>query len=291
MHHHSNVCREDLEVIIPLPTAPWWHRAIAHEVLRGQGSRLDRAALLLSAHRSTYIRGPGDIELYMANLDDLAHSVQPPTIDSWQRTLFVQLGLSGNGENYHDVRNSFLPDVLERRVGIPIALAVLGIAVAQRLDLPMWGVGMPGHFLLGTASKPATADDPIPEGTQFIDPFHAGTMLSAAECADRFWAMFPGKTFDRGYLSPTDTTHILVRMLANLKSNYARGRDLDGLAAVMRLRSCLPGMTGEEARELVRLLDVVGDWEEASNALDQCCVLAPDQNWTIERDRLDARLN
>lgn len=227
----------------------------------------------------------------MVNLDDLAHTIQPPTLDSWQRKLFVELGLSGNGENYHDVRNSFLPDVIERRVGIPISLAVLGIALAERLNISMWGVGMPGHFLLATAPHQATAEDPIPEDTHFIDPFHAGTMLTAAQCADRFWAMFPGKTFERGYLFPTDTTHILLRMLANLKSNYARLRDLDGLAAVLRLRSCLPGMSGDEARELVRLLDAVGEWEDASDALEQCRVIAPDQDWSIERDRLDARLN
>ena len=83
------------------------------------------------------------------------------------------------------------------------------------------------------------------------------------------------------------------KMLANLKANYARIRDVEGLTAVMRMRSCLPGMVLDEGRELVRLLDAVGCWDEASFSLDQLETQNPSavMELGVERDRLRARLN
>src|SRR3989442_3646335 len=88
--------------------------------------------------------------------------------------LFEELHFKGNREEYYDPRNSFLNDVLERRVGIPITLAVLYIAVGERAGLPVRGVGMPGHFLLKYS--------PTSSGEIFIDAFN-GRTLSRQECA------------------------------------------------------------------------------------------------------------
>ena len=94
-------------------------------------------------------------------------------------------------------------------------------------------------------------------------------------------------------LAPVDAHMILIRMLANLKSNYARSRDIEGLAAVLRLRACLPGLTLDEGRELVRLLDAVGRIGEASNTLDDLTPLFPTATDVLrgERDRIASRLN
>ena len=78
--------------------------------------------------------------------------------------LFVDWGFAGNTTDYGDPRNSFLPDVIERRLGLPITLSVLMIEVGRRIGVGLHGVGMPGHFLVGVDGDPDA----------FIDPFHAG---------------------------------------------------------------------------------------------------------------------
>src|SRR5207302_9767330 len=87
---------------------------------------------------------------------------------------FEELHFKGNRDEYYDPRNSFLNEVIDRRVGIPITLAVLYVAVGERAGLPVRGVGMPGHFLVKYA--------PASTGEVFIDAFN-GRSLSRKECA------------------------------------------------------------------------------------------------------------
>ncbi len=215
-------------------------------------------------------------------LQELAEGC-PSNFDGWQRRLFVDYGLTGNGIDYHDVRNSFLPDVLERRVGIPISLAVIGLDLAKRIGLRMWGVSFPGHFLLATvdASRP------------FVDPFNGGATLTLNDCADLHERMFGTRIIDPNSLTPAMSEQILIRMLSNLKSNYARSGDLEGLTAVMRLRSALPSLAFDEARELLRLLDATGRWNEAMATLRLLRLHFPMHEDTLDAEevRLAARLN
>jgi hypothetical protein len=285
-------------MIEPSPLAPWWHHAFAARAEPGSDMPLERAATLLSAHRSRLAAGPSDIDRTMAELDVLAAAAPGRSFEDWHRHLFVTCAFGGNGNDYHDVRNSFLPDVLQRRLGIPISLAVVGVAVASRLGLSMWGVGLPGHFLLGHAPGAVGPASSLvfrdPAETIYVDPFNGGEILDLHGVDGRYRSMFgEDKRLDLALLAPTSDDMILVRMLANLKANYARVRDVEGLTAVMRLRSCLPGMVLDEGRELVRLLDAVGCWDEASFSLDQLEAqnpLAP-MEIGLERDRLRARLN
>ncbi len=265
------------------PDAPWWHRSFVHTVDPANESLdLTRAAYLLSAHRSVHVRNMEDLVARQAALAVLAEGCGH-SFESWQRRLFVEYGLSGNGIDYHDVRNSFLPDVLERRVGIPISLAVIGLDLANRIGLRMWGVSFPGHFLLATAD----ADHP------FVDPFNGGASLTLSDCIDLHERMFGNRDIDANSFSPAQPEHILIRMLMNLKSNYARSRDLEGLTAVSRLRSALPSLAFDEARELVRLLDATGNWSEAMGTLRLLRLHYPMHDDTIneEETRLSARLN
>lgn len=288
-------------MIEPSPLAPWWHQAFAARADPAATMQLDRAATLLSAHRSRFAVVPADIETTLSDLDRVAAEAPGGAFEDWHRHLFVTCAFAGNGNDYHDVRNSFLPDVLQRRLGIPISLAIVGIAVAERLGLGMWGVGMPGHFLLGHApGAPGVASlsgrKPFrdPAETIFVDPFNGGELLDLNGVEGRYRSMFgEDKQLDYAMLAPTPDDTILVRMLANLKANYARTRDVEGLTAVMRMRSCLPGMVLDEGRELVRLLDAVGCWDEASFSLDQLDAQNPlaVMELGVERDRLRARLN
>jgi regulator of sirC expression with transglutaminase-like and TPR domain len=306
----------DPDMIVPDSSAPWWHRGFAEELSRR--ADLGRAAILLSAHfdqrpssrpsstttttarnasntSGRALRNFGDVELAMTALDDLAYGCGP-TFADWHRRMFVESEFSGNGLDYHDPRNSFLPHVLERKVGIPISLATVGLELAKRIGLTMWGVGMPGHFLLGTPANPRMKSLTGVEETSFIDPFNGGTLMGLDGCSRLLESMFGKRNeLDPSMLAPVSTEMILIRMTNNLKSIYARDRNFDGLTAVLRLRSCLPEMSLIEGCELIRLLDATGSWLEARSALTQLFELFPEptEQATLsgELGRLTARLN
>jgi hypothetical protein len=101
------------------------------------------------------------------------------------------------------------------------------------------------------------------------------------------------RRFSVELLAPVDNHAVLVRMLANLKGEYARRRNLEGLAAVLRMRVALPGTSLDEGRELVRVLEATGRWAEAVAALEDVERSHPgsDDVVQVERTRLLARMN
>ena len=105
---------------------------------------LDEASFLIATHA----RPDLDLPAQLARLDELAAQAGEPTLDGLRRLLFRDLGFSGNEVDYYDPRNSFLDEVLDRRTGIPITLAVVMLEVGRRLGVPLAGVSMPGHFLV-----------------------------------------------------------------------------------------------------------------------------------------------
>lgn len=276
----------------PTDSAPWWHHDFAACVSTTDSEiELDRAATLLSAHRSEFVARQTDVKVTLDALDMLRERCEAATFEAWHRLLWVEVGFSGNGIDYHDVRNSFLPDVLDRRIGIPISLSVVAIEVGHRLGLPVFGVGMPGHFLLGFGSP---TDDTSNTALRYIDPFNGGSVLDFDGARARFESMFGvDQEFSAEYLRPTATAGILVRMCANLKQNYARERDIPGLRDIMRLRTCLPDASITEGRELVRLLHASGTPTDALQVCDQLEACHPEARGIIdhERDRIIAQFN
>jgi regulator of sirC expression with transglutaminase-like and TPR domain len=176
-----------------------------------------------------------DVAHWLAALDDLAASVQPhltagmslnDRVDVLAARLFGSAGFRGNADDYYDPRNSFLNDVLERRIGIPITLAVVLIETGARLALPIEGVGFPGHFLVRT---------PGPGGLVLRDPFFGGRVLDDDELLARFRAVVgPGATsVPPAAVVRADTPAILTRMLRNLLHVYVEREDhAHALAAV-----------------------------------------------------------
>jgi Transglutaminase-like superfamily len=242
---------------------PWWLAPWADTVGTGDVNiDLTRAALYLSAHGCAHVRSIHDIGFALEKIDRLAEAATIPhagntSFEAWHRLCFTTLGLHGDNANYHDPRNSYLPDVMTRRVGLPIALAVLAIEFGQRLGVDCWGVGMPGHFLIG-ARREIGAD------ALFVDAFDGGTILDAEGCHARFARMFgTDREWSTNLLGPTDERAILVRMIANLKQHAARRRDLMTLCDLARLRWFLPRLALDEGRELVRLCAAVGALDEA----------------------------
>jgi regulator of sirC expression with transglutaminase-like and TPR domain len=132
--------------------------------------------------------------------------------------LFDELGFHGNVRDYYDPRNSFLNEVLARRTGIPITLSLVYLELAKRIDFPMVGVGMPGHFLI----RPT-----VDEMDLFVDPFHGGEVLFSQDCSDRFKQMFgDAAQLNLHHLEPISPTAFLVRMLTNLKMIYLQRRNV-----------------------------------------------------------------
>ena len=130
--------------------------------------------------------------------------------------VFNELGFAGNAEHYYDPRNSFLNEVLDRKLGIPITLSVVYLEVAARVGFAVQGVGFPGHFLV----KHVAGDR-----TVFVDPFNGGELLSADDLAARHRSRAPDKDLDPQLLAAASPRQILTRMLHNLKRIYAEQRD------------------------------------------------------------------
>lgn len=158
-----------------------------------------------------------------SKLDDIAHQIEgrckgltePQAVLGMVNTvLFGELKFTGNQKSYYEPENSFIHKVLERKTGIPISLGVLYLLVARRLGLPVFGVGMPGHFVVKYES---------PGFETFIDPFNAGQCLNAHECAQ--FLINLGYGFEPGFLAKVGTREILSRMVRNLISIYATRAD------------------------------------------------------------------
>lgn len=141
--------------------------------------------------------------------------------------LFDILQFRGNEEDYYDPRNSCLNSVLMRRLGIPISLSVVYIEIARRLNRPIYGIGLPGHFIVVYQDA---------DSRYFLDPFQRGRILSYADLT----ALAKGASgvdirLNPAVLAPVTNRQILVRMLSNLKVIYVRGEAFDKARQVLDL--------------------------------------------------------
>jgi regulator of sirC expression with transglutaminase-like and TPR domain len=185
---------------------------------------LDIAALELAS-----IEFPGlDFEPSLFRLDNIADQIRSQLsanatglefIRAANEVLFDLLQFRGNEEDFYDPRNSCLNSVLSRRIGIPITLSVVYIEVARRLNRPVYGVGLPGHFIVAYEDE---------SSRYWIDPFHGGRVLSFADCS-ALAKQTAGVDLraNPAVLSPVTKRQILVRMLSNLKAIYLRGQAFD----------------------------------------------------------------
>ena len=183
---------------------------------------LTRAALMIARTEHPHL----DVERYAARMDELAGRVEAlisdlhpqRTIAALNRVLFEDLGMRGNREDYYDPRNSFLNDVLDRGLGIPITLSIVYMEVARRVGFSLAGIGMPGHFLLTHRGREA--------GEILIDCFNRGDILSHQDCQSRLDEIYSGEmTLRPEFLHPISRRQILMRMLNNLKTVYLSTRN------------------------------------------------------------------
>lgn len=156
--------------------------------------------------------------------------------------LFQPGGLRGNADDYNDPRNSYLHEVLARRLGIPISLSVIYIEIAQRLHIPAYGISLPGHFIVGIEDSGRN---------WYLDPFHGGGRISVTDCARLVQANtgYSGP-FDMQWLQPASPHHILARMLTNLRVIYVQRQLWELAIAVIECLRLVQPQIPEHVRDL-----------------------------------------
>jgi regulator of sirC expression with transglutaminase-like and TPR domain len=198
-----------------------WEQFVEVAGLPDQEVDLARAALLIAATEYPKL----DMDHELGILDSLSAGASQRLgeersplfcMNTLSVYLFDEVGFRGNSDDYYDPRNSFLNDVLRRRIGIPITLSLIFVEVGKRLGVPLVGVGMPGHFLLKHRD----------EDHLFIDSFHRGVLLSEEECSQRLLEVTQaGMPWDARLLRPVSNRDFIARMLRNLKGVYLQRED------------------------------------------------------------------
>ncbi|MCU1325073.1 MAG: hypothetical protein JWN34_443 [Bryobacterales bacterium] len=147
--------------------------------------------------------------------------------------LFGELAFRGNQEDYYSADNSFLNRVLETRLGIPITLSLVYMEVARRLAKPVYGIALPGHFVIRYNDGAYST---------FIDPFHGGVLTDEEGCRALAWV----ESLDASMLAPVDHRTIVMRMINNLRNTYFSNKDS---AKALRLLDLLIAAEPERADE------------------------------------------
>ena len=235
---------------------------------------LDRAALTIA--RTEY---PGlDFDPYLRRLEELARGVKErlprvaepgEIIAALNYVLFEQEGFRGNRQDYYDPRNSFLNDVLQRRLGIPITLALVYMEVARRIGFPLFGVGMPGHFLLKHYDV---------EGREtLIDAFNRGAIVTASECQNRLDEIYSGQLpLHPQFLLSVSRRQMLTRILNNLKNVYMASRNLRKGLEVVDLICAIYPRSPEDVKQRALLRYSLGQLRGAVEDLEEYLKMSPD---------------
>ncbi len=222
---------------------------------------------LQPAHYDALVQGYADTLRAQVQVQETA----PAKMALINRYLFDEIGFGGNNDAYNDPRNSYLNDVFDRKLGIPISLAVVQMEIARRLDVPLDGISFPGHFLVRL---------PVDDGILVMDPYNKGRSLSADELRDRVSAQFGGQSPDDAellhILAPASHRTILLRMLRNLKALYVEADDWERVArSADRMLKLAPGLR-EEIRDRGLAYLKLGHTTGAREDLARYLALLPD---------------
>jgi regulator of sirC expression with transglutaminase-like and TPR domain len=204
---------------------------------------LAQAALLVAAEEEPHV----DVAHYLRVLDELGQaaaarvqSAPGAGIEAFNEFIFEEKRFRGNQTEYYDPHNSFLSDVLDRRVGIPITLSIVYLEVGRRAGLETQGIGMPGHFIVRARETGALE-------SAMVDPFE-GKVIDHDDCQARLDELFEGNVLlSEEHLRASSVQDILVRLLTNLKAIYTRARLYQqALATVERILLVQPAATSEQ---------------------------------------------
>ena len=249
-------------------------RARLGEAIRRSERDFELGRVALYIAQEEYPQLP--VERYMLRLDALAEAVKdrlddetapPVVLGEVIRTLFEQEQLRGNKESYHDPRNSFINDVLDRQLGIPLTLGIILLEVGWRLDLPLEGVNFPGHFLVRYRG--------VTEHL-LIDPFDGGRIRCESQAQEVLDQEYGGMVrMQPAFLRAASKLDMIRRLLVNLKGLYVKVKDDErALSVVERLMLVQPASPGE-GRDRGMLLLRLGREEEGKEQLRRYLAFAP----------------
>jgi regulator of sirC expression with transglutaminase-like and TPR domain len=217
-----------------------------------------------------------DIAEYLNALDVMAAEVEERLpveryplriIQSLNKYFYDDLGFIGNTSDYYDPRNSFLNEVIDRRTGIPITLSLVYLEVARRIEFPMVGINMPGHFLI----RPEFQDVGI-----FVDAFNRGEILFDSDCEQRLAQIYGRPVqLQPSFTEPIGHRQLLARMLTNLKLIYLNRKDLHKALAVVEHTLLLFPDAPMELRDRGFLYYQLGYWSKASQDLEIYLAMLP----------------
>jgi regulator of sirC expression with transglutaminase-like and TPR domain len=219
-----------------------------------------------------------NIESYVERVDELAFQAETrvteigdasETISAINYALFQQAGLQGNRDDYYDPRNSFLNDVLDRCLGIPITLALIYMEVGRRLGFPLFGVGMPGHFLLKNYD--------IDGSETLIDCFNGGDILNAQDCQRRLDEIYSGQmTLRPEFLFAVSRRQMLTRILNNLKTVYMTARNFKKVLPLVDLVLVIYPRSPEDVKQRALLRYSLGQAKAAAEDLEEYLKMSPE---------------
>ncbi len=169
-----------------------------------------------------------DIPAYLSKIQNLADEISHrlplsasvgDTLNQLNQVLFIEKGFGGNHDDYYDPRNSFLNDVMDRKLGIPISLSILYMQLGEALGLPLAGVSFPGHFLVKLD---------LDDGAIILDPYYGGISLSEEDLYERLQDFY-GEKVKRGdtfaLLESSSKQDIVTRIMRNLRNLYMHDGD------------------------------------------------------------------
>ncbi len=239
-----------------------------------QDADIDLARLALLVAREEYPQLP--VERYMGRIDQLseevrdhldAESAPPVVLQELLRTLYEKHGFRGNEEAYYDPRNSFLNDVIDRALGIPLTLGIVILEIGWRLGLPLTGINFPMHFLVGFRGDAVRL---------LVDPFDGGRIYFEDQAQELLDRAYGGMIrMQPAFLREASKRDMVYRLLTNLKGIYGNvGDDRRALAAVERMLLVRPA-SAADMRDRGILLARLGRDEEAREQLSAYLEYAP----------------
>lgn len=232
-----------------------------------------QCAIAISMHQMEDVN-PVEVDAQLQRYVDTVRSrvrgrQQQAILAHLHELLFEEEGFHGNSDDYYDTANSYLPAVLKTKRGLPITLSLIYKIVAERLGLRAWGVGLPGHFLVGLEVEE--------QKVMLVDPFHGGRVLTIDEAHARMQEMFgPEIEWSDDLLRPASNRHWITRMLQNLLNIFGSSGHYADVAAVLEMEMLLWPEQQHLQRDLGLVLARCGLAQPASIWLDQYLKQNPD---------------
>jgi regulator of sirC expression with transglutaminase-like and TPR domain len=241
---------------------------------------LSKAALTFAR-----IEYPGlDTEPYLRRINELGERAgqkvtetgdPAQSVAALNKVLFDEEMLRGNTADYYNPRNSFLNDVLDRRLGIPITLSTVYMEVGRRIGFPLFGVGMPGHFLVKHYD--------VNGSPTLIDVFERGLIVTEDDCQKKLNSIWDGQlALQPQFLLPVTRRQMLTRMLNNLKTIYLSQRNFRKTLEVVNLVLVSYPRSPEDVKQRAVLRYNLDDFSGALQDFEEYVRMSPDASDTEE---------